>query len=89
MPRGMESLEVLAPSASPGRLAAAGWGSRAGIHFTLAASRTIARPAATPSAVPCADGRLRPRSGVGAMPGRPPKWPRPQPSWPLGLAVRL
>eukprot|EP00969_Alexandrium_andersonii_P316494 13981672-Alexandrium_andersonii.AAC.1 len=61
MTPGMESRGTPAPSASLGRLAAAGWGSPAAIRFTSAALRAIARPAATPSAVPRAGGRLRPR----------------------------
>eukprot|EP00969_Alexandrium_andersonii_P070585 3115037-Alexandrium_andersonii.AAC.1 len=64
MTPGTESLGMPAPSASPGRLAAAGWGSLAGIHFTSAALRAIARPAATLSAALCADGRLRQESGA-------------------------
>eukprot|EP00969_Alexandrium_andersonii_P358467 15451060-Alexandrium_andersonii.AAC.1 len=75
----MESLGTLAPFASPGRLAVAGWGSRVGIHFTSTVLRAIARQAATPSAARCADGRLRPRSGAGWMPGRLRRRPKPRP----------
>eukprot|EP00969_Alexandrium_andersonii_P090705 4004712-Alexandrium_andersonii.AAC.1 len=65
----MESRGTPAPSASPGRLAAAGWGSRTGIHFPSAALRAIARQAATPSAARCADGRSQPRNGADWTPG--------------------
>eukprot|EP00969_Alexandrium_andersonii_P290854 12855860-Alexandrium_andersonii.AAC.1 len=85
----MESRGTPAPSPSPGRLAAAGWGSRAVIRFTSAALCAIARLAATPLAARCADGRSRLRSGADWAPGRPPKRPQPPPSWSRGLAAGL
>eukprot|EP00969_Alexandrium_andersonii_P242925 10731560-Alexandrium_andersonii.AAC.1 len=76
MTPGKESRGMPAPSASPGRLAAAGWGSLVAIHFTSAALRALSRPAAMPSAVPCVGGRLQLKSGTGWMPGRPPRMPK-------------